>query len=184
MGNFPSQIAARRRRPGQEGAALMLAIIVIFVLTVLGLTLLFTTTTEFQIAGAETTVNKAFYAADSGVQYGILQGKEGKYSGSGYTDPTTSVVYPSYWGFGVPQQNIGSAAAQKAISVRVTPFRQVDLAKSPLSEIQQGAVVFYNIGWHLDSYAQSFKPDNTLDSQKQISVDFTIGPVPWTPSGL
>jgi Tfp pilus assembly protein PilX len=67
------RIRIRSAAARERGAAIIVAILVTFVLTVLGLALLFTTSTEFQIAGAETTVNKTFYAADSGTQYGNFQ---------------------------------------------------------------------------------------------------------------
>src|SRR5258708_16034354 len=77
------RLSFRRRTRGsrESGMALMLAIIVLFILTVLGLALLLSTTTSLQIAGAETTLNKTFFAADSGVQYAIAQGQHASYPG-------------------------------------------------------------------------------------------------------
>src|SRR5260370_41893996 len=88
------RLSFRRRTRGsrESGMALMLAMIVLFVPTVLGLALLLSTTTALQITGAETTVNKTFFAADSGVQYAIAQGKQASYSG-----PGCGASYPNYW---------------------------------------------------------------------------------------
>ena len=61
----------RPRRPDPEkGAALFLAILVLFILTVMGIALMFTTSTENILAGTDKKVSMVFYAADSGVEFG------------------------------------------------------------------------------------------------------------------
>ena len=59
------------RRPGrgEEGFALFLAILLLLILTVIGIALLFTASTERSLSGNETKVSKVFYAACSGVDY-------------------------------------------------------------------------------------------------------------------
>ena len=60
----------RLRQPDRErGAALFLAILTLFILTIMGIALMFTTSIENTLAGTETKVSKIFYAADSGVEY-------------------------------------------------------------------------------------------------------------------
>jgi len=60
----------RPRQPDPEkGAALFLAILVLFILTVMGIALMFTTSIEQTLAGTDTKVSKVFYAADSGIEY-------------------------------------------------------------------------------------------------------------------
>ena len=56
-----------RRR--EEGFALFLSMLILLMLTVLGIALLFTATTEQSLSGNETKVSKVFYAACSGVDY-------------------------------------------------------------------------------------------------------------------
>ena len=57
----------RLRQPDRErGAALFLAILTLFILTIMGIALMFTTSIENSLAGTETKVSKIFYAADSG----------------------------------------------------------------------------------------------------------------------
>ena len=65
----------RSFRPGrsERGAALLLAIIAITILSILGIALMLSTTTEIQISGNESFVNKAFYAADSGIEWAAAQ---------------------------------------------------------------------------------------------------------------
>lgn len=53
----------------EEGFALFLSMLLLLVLTVLGIALLFTATTEQNLSGNDTKVSKVFYAACSGVDY-------------------------------------------------------------------------------------------------------------------
>jgi len=53
----------------EEGFALFLSILLWLILTILGIALLFTATTEQSLSGNETKVSKVFYAACSGVDY-------------------------------------------------------------------------------------------------------------------
>lgn len=63
---------SRRTRPAaRRGATLLLAILVMLVMTIAGLALMFNSSTENALAGNETRMSKAFYAADSGIQYAV-----------------------------------------------------------------------------------------------------------------
>ena len=162
--------APPRRRRSECGAALVLSIIVIFILTILGLALMVSTTTEFQIAGAETTVNKTFYAADSGIQYGFLQAKATKTDATG--SPNSCAGAATFWCFDLPDLMPGTTAHD--LAVRVSPFRLDDFKLSPGSQINVDATPLYDKGFSFSSIAT----DSFLNSQKQISVDLTVGPVP------
>jgi len=157
------------RKPGQRGAALMLAIVLLFILTVMGLALLLSTTTGLQIAGAETTVNKTFFAADSGVQYAVAQGKSGKYSG-----PGCGASYPSYWCISIPANTASTSST--TISVLDSPYRLVDFQVDPGNQLNVGSTPLYDLGFHFDSYSR----DDLTKSQKHIAVDLTLGPVPFS----
>lgn len=61
--------SARRAVHGERGFALFLSMLLLLILTVLGIALLFTATTEQSLSGNETKVSKVFYAACSGVDY-------------------------------------------------------------------------------------------------------------------
>ncbi|HEX7252939.1 MAG TPA: pilus assembly PilX N-terminal domain-containing protein [Thermoanaerobaculia bacterium] len=64
----------RHGRPNRErGAALVLAILVLAILTVIGIALMLVTSTESQIAANEWSVNRAFYASDAGVRWAQSQ---------------------------------------------------------------------------------------------------------------
>ncbi len=60
---------ASRARRGERGAALVIAILVLAILTVIGIALMLVTSTESRIAANEWSVNRAFYAADSGIRW-------------------------------------------------------------------------------------------------------------------
>ncbi len=62
-----------RSRSGEEGFALFLAILLLFVLTVAGLALMFASTSEQTLSSYHTMTSKTFYAADSGVEYGAAK---------------------------------------------------------------------------------------------------------------
>jgi Tfp pilus assembly protein PilX len=54
----------------QRGAALVIAIMILLILTVLGIYAVTTSTLETKIAGSERVLQEAFQAADGGVDYG------------------------------------------------------------------------------------------------------------------
>ena len=58
-----------RFRPHERGAALVVAILVLAILTVIGIALMLITSTESRIAANEWSVNRAFYASDAGVRW-------------------------------------------------------------------------------------------------------------------
>ena len=61
------------RREGESGAAIVLAILVLAILTVVGIALLLLTGTESRIAASEWSVNRAFYASDAGIRWGTVE---------------------------------------------------------------------------------------------------------------
>ncbi len=89
-------LCVRPRRPDRErGAALFLAILVLFILTVMGIALMFTTSIEQTLAGTETKVSKIFYAADSGIEYaGAMLSTTANYGG-GQMPVGVSSHYPT-----------------------------------------------------------------------------------------
>jgi Tfp pilus assembly protein PilX len=61
------------RRRGERGAALVIAILVLAILTVIGIALMLVTSTESRIAANEWSVNRAFYASDAGVRWASVE---------------------------------------------------------------------------------------------------------------
>ena len=58
------------QRPGQQGFALVVAILALMLLTFLGLTLAATTSTELQIAANHRWSAQAYYNAEAGIELG------------------------------------------------------------------------------------------------------------------
>ena len=69
----------------ERGAALVVAILVLAILTVIGIALMLITSTESRIAANEWSVNRGFYSADAGIRWG----------GAEMTDPGRSSPGPS-----------------------------------------------------------------------------------------
>jgi hypothetical protein len=65
--------AAAPVKPGERGAALVIAILVLAILTVIGIALMLVTSTESRIAANEWSMNRAFYASDSGIRWGSVE---------------------------------------------------------------------------------------------------------------
>jgi len=65
--------SVERSRCREEGFVLFLAILLLFVLTVVGLALMFASTSEQTLSSYQTMTSKTFYAADSGVEYAAAE---------------------------------------------------------------------------------------------------------------
>jgi hypothetical protein len=68
MNATPSSILPADPRAAERGSAYLLALLVLVVLTVIGLSLAVITQTEVQIGGAEKSATRVLYGADSGVR--------------------------------------------------------------------------------------------------------------------
>ena len=82
----------------QSGAALVIALIMIIVMTLIVLAASFTSTFEIKLAGNKRGSTDAFFASDSGVQSVMARGENfdlpGKYSGDKY-NPFTDANNPN-----------------------------------------------------------------------------------------
>jgi hypothetical protein len=91
----------RPQRPavqGEKGFALFLSMLLLLILTVLGIALLFTATTEQSLSGNETKVSKVFYAACSGVDYATAKLSSDKNFIGGQMPVGVSSHYPGLTG--------------------------------------------------------------------------------------
>jgi type IV pilus assembly protein PilX len=90
-------------RRGERGAALVIAILVLAILTVIGIALMLVTSTESRIAANEWSVNRAFYASDSGIRWATVQ----------LTEPATFMTRQEFGGPpGNPRLSFGSVFFQ------------------------------------------------------------------------
>jgi len=81
----------------QNGAALVVALIMMIVLTLIGLASTFTSTLEMKLSGNKRGSTDAFYAADSGLQATLANLNNFSYTGNSYNvsldpNPTNAVV--------------------------------------------------------------------------------------------
>ena len=83
---------------GERGFALFLSMLLLLILTVLGIALLFTATTEQSLSGNETKVSKVFYAACSGVDYATAKLSSDKNFIGGQMPVGVSSHYPGLSG--------------------------------------------------------------------------------------
>ncbi len=63
------------RRPDQRGAALVVALVLLMILTLLGISGMNTATTELAMAGNNQHLENAFQAAESGIEEALAQGR-------------------------------------------------------------------------------------------------------------
>lgn len=148
---------ARHRR--ENGAALVVALIAILLLTALGLALTIQSMSELDIAGNETFANKAFYAADSGIQWGAAQIK----ANASFVGPT---------GGGVLTVPVNSPN-MNAISVTVPRPALITFANCV--GCGQG---WYEMFYELTSQAALTNPNNNQDfARKVVIADVSVQPL-------
>src|SRR5688500_549372 len=85
-GDRPCGPAAASIARRERGAALVIAIVALAILTVIGIALMFITSTESQIAANEWAINRAYYASDGGVRWASAQ----------LTDPQQFLTRPEF----------------------------------------------------------------------------------------
>jgi type IV pilus assembly PilX-like protein len=84
-----------RRRRGEKGMALFVALLLLLVVTVMGIALMLTASFENTLIGTEARISKIFYAADSGIEYGAaMLNSTIEYTGSNPMPVGVSSFYP------------------------------------------------------------------------------------------
>lgn len=167
---------ARRTRRGksERGAALILAIVAISILTVLGMALVSVTAMETKLAATEGHTNKAFYSGDAGVQW----------AAAGMTAPGRFLTRPEftdpgYTLFRLPDHTPSEDPADVHITVRVDEPALLGrryFAGSSLNVQRKQYMYDYQI---LSQSRNSF-----LSTDKVIQADVEVGPLPDAPPGF
>lgn len=154
----------RPRQPDRErGAALFLAILTLFILTIMGIALMFTTSIENTLAGAETKASKIFYAADSGVEYaGAMLSSQPVYSG-GPMPVGVSSHYPSL--------------SSPDMQVTLTSPVIVSYAQLPGDPVPPGGQVYGNNVFYEVVYAVRSSASSTA-TQSAKAIDAEVGIYP------
>jgi PilX N-terminal len=154
-------------RRGENGVALLLALVAILFLTIVGIALTVVTSTERDIASNESYVNKAFYGADSGIQYAAAQLKA-----------TAAFGAPSFTGLEqitnlpVNSPNMGDSSGNMRVSVTAP----VKIAQSPLIGYKFGE--WWEYDYAMGSTAVIANPANAQDqANKTIFAQVGVQPV-------
>jgi hypothetical protein len=161
----------------ERGAALVVAILVLAILTVIGIALMLITSTESRIAANEWSVNRAFYSADAGVRWGTVE----------LNDPRNFLTRPEFTGnlFGTVLFQMSSHRFRQGtgffgtddIQVRVTnPGR---LGRRPFRGgiiNEQGARAQYMYAYEVRSTGG--QDDAFLQYSKALVADVEVGPLP------
>jgi len=62
-----------KTRRGERGSAYLVVLLALVVLTIIGLSLVMVTQTEMQLGSNERTINRTFYAAESGMKFALAR---------------------------------------------------------------------------------------------------------------
>jgi hypothetical protein len=152
----------RSPRPRREkGAALFVAILLLLIVTVMGISLLFTASIEQTLTSTETKISKIFYAADSGVEYATaMLASRPDYGGSDLPVGVSS-HYP-----GLPatdmQVTISKPILMGSVILRGDPFESI-------SRAYESSQIVENIYW-FSSSARSAK----IQASKTIEAEVGI----------
>lgn len=163
----------RRRRKSEEGAVMILALIAITIMTLLGLALMYITSTEGRMAASSSTVSRSLYSADSGVQWTATQMIG---VGSFFTKP--EFITQGFTEFRLPDHHVSEDAAAPNIIVRVQAptllGRRVHIGGTFNVERSQ-----YTYDYQVVSQSR----DSVVTAIKTLQADVEIGPLASTPPG-
>jgi hypothetical protein len=163
-----------RRQRSERGAALILAIVAISILTVLGLALVSVTAMETKLAATEGHTNKAFYSGDAGIQW----------AAAGMTAPGRFLTKPEFSDpgftlFRLPDHTPSEDPANLHIIVRIDQPALLGrrfFAGSSLNVQRKQYTYDYQI---LSQSRNGF-----LSTDKVIQADIEVGPLPDSPPGF
>jgi PilX N-terminal len=172
----------RRERLGrgpERGGALVLAILVLGILSVIGIALLQATSAESRIAANEWSVNRAFYASDSGIRWGTV----------GLTNPGVFLRRPEFTAspfgtvsFTLPSHSgalSGLFAAEQSggdITVRLEAPSLVGRRHAPGGRINEGddkSQFFYAY-----EVRSASRDEASARYAKALVADVEVGPLP------
>lgn len=165
------------QRRGERGAALVVAILVLAILTVIGIALMLITSTESRIAANEWSINRGFYSADAGVRWAAQE----------LDSPQAFLTRPEFAGnffgtvlFNMPShrfQQLAGFVGTDDIQVRImTPGRlgRRHYRGGVINEGGSGGQYMYQFevrsaGQHDDAF---------LQYSKALVADLEVGPLP------
>lgn len=172
--------AAKTGRHSERGAALVVAILVLAILTVIGIALMLITSTESRIAANEWAVNRAFYASDAGIRWASAQMSD--------ANPTAFMGRPEFgtpFGtvlFQLPSHRHGAAGfftggTDADIQVRIVSPSYAGRRPYISGAIQeQGEKGLFMYAFEVRSNAG--QNDAFLQYSKALVADIEMGPMP------
>lgn len=159
----------RGPRRSEAGSAYLVAILALVVLTIVGLALALITQTEMQIGANERSIERAFYAADSGIALATAR---------------TLVTRRPAWSEIYRLEDPPGAGLTLEHLVEVSPFHPINFGYSNLSSINQegeaGGKNFYHVNHAVTSVATRRMP-GTESPLAERSVTAMIAFDPWDP---
>jgi Tfp pilus assembly protein PilX len=171
----------RNHRPGEAGSAYVITLLALVVLTILALSLALVTQTEVQVGANEKTVNRTFYAADSGLSIWVAELMVNQSN----TSSKTVILNKVSAGAGF--------ATNLADRVTVSPGALVNKYPCNWCPAAENSAPQY---WHEDYVASSTAQriawggsgappaDATVLGQKTLTATFKIEPMPDDPCQL
>ncbi|HEY7111648.1 MAG TPA: pilus assembly PilX N-terminal domain-containing protein [Thermoanaerobaculia bacterium] len=177
----PSAGRTADRRHGERGAALVIAILVLAILTVVGIALMLITSTESKIAANEWSINRAFYASDAGIRWATVQ----------MHDPVPFMARPEFTGnpfgtvlFQLPSHRHGGllglfggdAGVGTDIQVRVMHPSKVGRRPAPGWETQEGKNK--RVIYSFEVRSQGGQNDAVLQYSRALVANVELGPLP------
>jgi type IV pilus assembly PilX-like protein len=155
-----SRPSLRRR---ERGFALVLAMLLLLVMTIMGLAVMFNASVEQALAGTSTKISKVFYAADSGVEYaGSMLSSTVSYSG-GALPIGVSSHYPS-----ISTPDIQVTVSQPVlVSYAIRPGDEFESRGSGYGSVQIVEAVYA-----LTSFASS----TAIQANKSIDAEVGVYP--------
>lgn len=160
-----------RARRHEGGAAFVIVLTVLVALTLIGLTLAFTTQTELQIGGAERATNRVFYAADTGISVASARALV-----AGAYAPVVFNLKDSLAGSPISNQNSVSVSAFYPINDQPCNLCQInnagDYSSSSYRKINHAVTV---VATRLAGPAASTTPTTTI-AQKTLTTMMEFQP--------
>ena len=170
-----------RRR--ERGAALVIAILVLAILTVIGIALMLVTSTESRIAANEWSINRAFYASDAGIRWATVQ----------MHDPVPFMARPEFSGnafgtvlFQLPSHRHGLVAGiptffggdptESDIQVRVMHPSKVGRRPAPGYDDKEGKNK--RVIYSFEVRSQGGQNDAVMQYSRALVANVELGPMP------
>lgn len=155
-----------RHRESEAGSAYLVAILALVVLTIVGLALALITQTEMQIGANERSVERAFYAADSGIALATAR---------------TLVTRRPAWAELYKLQEPAGAGLRLEHLVEVSPFHPINYGFSNLSSINEegeaGSQNFYRVVHAVTSTAVRRVPGSEVPlAERQVTAMVSFDP--------